>query len=89
MATSTRSMVSPDPHVTGPDADSQSVIFPFHPISIYLNPNILKYLLDPLYINQESGNWPKTYAIHDIGSNFPNATGSSPSICAADHRILR
>lgn len=53
------------------------VIFPFHPISIYLNPNILKYLLDPLYINQESGNWPKAYAIHDIGSNFPNATGPS------------
>jgi len=56
-------------------ANNCQVIFPFHPISIYLNPNILKYLLDPLFINQESGNWPKTYAIHDIGSNFPNATG--------------
>lgn len=57
------------------DANVGIVIFPFHPISIYLNPNLLKYLLDPLYINQESGNWPKTYTIHDIGSSFPNATG--------------
>lgn len=31
------------------------VIFPFHPIALYTNPNILKWLLDPLYINQESG----------------------------------
>ncbi|EGP88303.1 GTA glutaminase A [Zymoseptoria tritici IPO323] len=53
------------------------VIFPFHPIALYTNPNILKWLLDPLYINQESGNWPNTYSIHDIGASFPNATGHS------------
>ncbi|QIX00304.1 hypothetical protein AMS68_005821 [Peltaster fructicola] len=57
------------------NVNTVDVIFPFHPIAIYLNPKILKYLLDPLFINQESGNWPQTYTIHDIGSAFPNATG--------------
>ncbi|KAK4900263.1 hypothetical protein LTR27_002487 [Elasticomyces elasticus] len=31
------------------------VIFPFHPIAIYLNPTLLRYMLDPLFINQEAG----------------------------------
>jgi len=53
------------------------VIFPFHPIAIYTNATLLKYLLDPLFINQEAGNWPNKYAIHDIGAAFPNATGTS------------
>jgi len=52
------------------------VIFPFHPIAIYTNPALLRYVLDPLFINQESGNWPQAYAEHDIGSAFPNATGT-------------
>ena len=51
------------------------VIFPFHPIAIYLNPTLLRYMLDPLFINQEAGNWPYQFSIHDLGSNFPNATG--------------
>lgn len=51
------------------------VIFPFHPFAIYANATILKYLLDPLFINQEAGNWPYQFSIHDIGSSFPNATG--------------
>jgi hypothetical protein len=37
---------------------------------------LLKYLLDPLYINQEVGHWPHMYAIHDMGAAFPNATGA-------------
>lgn len=49
--------------------------FPFHPIAIYTNPALLKYMLDPLFINQESGNWPFAYSIHDLGNMFPNATG--------------
>jgi hypothetical protein len=55
---------------------STQVIFPFHPIAIYTNAALLKYLLDPLFINQEAGNWPNKYAIHDIGAAFPNATGT-------------
>lgn len=55
---------------------ASTVIFPFHPIAIYTNASLLKYLLDPLFINQEAGNWPNSYAIHDIGAAFPNATGT-------------
>lgn len=59
------------------NVNTVDVIFPFHPIAIYANDLILKWLLDPLFINQEAGNWPKAYSIHDIGTNFPNATGHS------------
>lgn len=59
------------------NVNTVDVIFPFHPIAIYTNATLLKYLLDPLFINQEAGNWPQMYSIHDIGSNFPNATGHS------------
>ncbi|KAF2770000.1 GTA glutaminase A [Teratosphaeria nubilosa] len=51
------------------------VIFPFHPIAIYLNPSLLSWMLNPLFINQEAGYWPYMYSIHDLGTNFPNATG--------------
>lgn len=36
----------------------------------------------PSYRNAEHqlGNWPNTYSIHDIGANFPNATGHSDGI---------
>ena len=51
------------------------VIFPFHTLAVYLNVDILKNLLDPLFINQENDHWPFQYSIHDIGSSFPNATG--------------
>ena len=53
------------------------VLFPFHPLAIYANATILRYMMDPLFINQEAGYWPFEYSIHDIGSAFPNATGHS------------
>jgi hypothetical protein len=51
------------------------VIFPFHPILLYTNPALLKLLLDPLFENQESGQYPNKYSMHDLGSSYPNATG--------------
>ncbi|KAG9237226.1 hypothetical protein BJ875DRAFT_540678 [Amylocarpus encephaloides] len=51
------------------------VIYPSIPIFLYLNPILVKYLLDPLYENQESGHWPHAYAIHDLGTNYPRAIG--------------
>lgn len=56
------------------DIQTVDVIFPFHPITIYFNPDILKYMLDPLFINQEAGYFPFAYSIHHLGP-FPNATG--------------
>lgn len=37
------------------NVNTVDVIFPFHPIALYTNANILKWLLDPLFINQEAG----------------------------------
>lgn len=56
------------------DIQTVDVIFPAHPALLYLNPALLRYLLDPLFENQESGRYPKTSAIHDLGT-FPVARG--------------
>lgn len=59
------------------DGNTQTidVIFPAMPIFLYTNPILLKYMLDPLYENQEAGHFPQEYAIHDLGSNYPRAVG--------------
>lgn len=59
------------------DGNTQTVdvIFPFHPILLYLKPELLKLLLDPLFEYQESGQYPNKYSIHDLGAHYPNATG--------------
>jgi hypothetical protein len=56
------------------DIQTVDVIFPAHPILLYLNPKLIKYTLEPLIENQESGHYPRTSAIHDLG-RFPNALG--------------
>jgi hypothetical protein len=53
------------------------VVFPAYPIFLYTNPEFLKLVLDPLYENQEAGKYPNNYAMHDLGSSYPNATGHS------------
>ncbi|PPJ50023.1 hypothetical protein CBER1_06813 [Cercospora berteroae] len=59
------------------------VVFPFHPILMYLNPDWMKLILDPLFINMEApGLWPQDYAIHDLGDHYPNATGHPDGIAA-------
>jgi hypothetical protein len=50
------------------------VVFPLHPALLYTNSELLKLVLAPLYENQESGHYPNTYSMHDLGL-FPNATG--------------
>jgi hypothetical protein len=59
------------------DGNTQTVdvIFPFHPILLYLKPEWVKLLLDPLFENQESGHYPNRYSMHDLGAHYPNATG--------------
>jgi hypothetical protein len=51
------------------------VIFPMHPILLYTEPSLVKLLLDPLFENQESGQYPNAWSMHDLGSSYPNATG--------------
>lgn len=51
------------------------VIFPSHPIFLYFNPDLLKRLLDPLFEYQEAGLYPNSYAMHDLGTKYPNGSG--------------
>ena len=51
------------------------VIFPAFPFFLYTNPRWLAYLLEPLIEHMLSGQYPNDYAMHDLGSHFPNVTG--------------
>lgn len=51
------------------------VIFPAFPFFMYTSPRWLAYLLEPLIEHMLSGQYPNTYAMHDLGTHFPNATG--------------
>ncbi|KAN0093963.1 DUF1793 domain containing protein [Hyaloscypha variabilis] len=51
------------------------VIYPFYPILLYLEPSMTRLMLDPLFEHQESGHFFRDSAMHDLGANYPNATG--------------
>jgi hypothetical protein len=51
------------------------VIFPSFPFFLYTNPRWLAYLIEPLIEHMLSGQYPNDYAMHDLGTHFPNATG--------------
>jgi len=51
------------------------VIYPHFPVQLYLNPKLLKYMLDPLLDNQERGFFPHKYCMHDLGSSYPRCVG--------------
>lgn len=51
------------------------VIFPAFPFFLYTSPRWLAYLLEPLLEHMLSGQYPNKYAMHDLGTHFPNATG--------------
>lgn len=59
------------------------VIYPAAPIFYYTNPELVKLMLDPHFLNQESGHflnqesghYPNKSAMHDLGAHYPNATG--------------
>lgn len=50
------------------------VIYPSFPVFYYTNPYLLRLLLEPVLTYTESGNWPQTFCVHDLGSSYPNAT---------------
>ncbi|CAG2108209.1 unnamed protein product [Medioppia subpectinata] len=50
-------------------------IYPHFPVQLYLNPTLLKYLLEPLLDYQERGLFSKKYCLHDLGSDYPKCNG--------------
>jgi hypothetical protein len=57
------------------NVNTVDVMYPAMPFFLYANPDMLKYNLDPLYENQLGNFYPNGYSMHDLGTNFPNATG--------------
>lgn len=55
------------------DIQTVDVIFPAFPILLYFEPNLLRYLLEPLLINDRY-HYPNDWAQHDLG-RFPRALG--------------
>lgn len=51
------------------------VIYPMFPILLRTNPELLRYVLEPVFAYAESGSWPNAYCEHDLGSSYPNASG--------------
>jgi hypothetical protein len=51
------------------------VIYPAMPAFLYANPELVRYLIEPVIDYAASGQWPELYAPHDLGSTYPNATG--------------
>ncbi|MEV8564520.1 DUF5127 domain-containing protein [Streptomyces sp. NPDC051322] len=57
------------------NVSSIDVTYPAIPAFLYTDPAYLGLLLAPMLEYAEHGGWPKTFAEHDLGSNYPNAAG--------------
>lgn len=59
-------------NVYGPsqNVNTVDVIMPAWPVLLYTNPVLGKYLLLGLFEYQATGQWPETYAVHDLGEVF-------------------
>lgn len=51
------------------------VIFATFPIFYVLSPEIIKLLIAPVFEYMGTSAYAKSYAVHEIGANYPNATG--------------
>ena len=51
------------------------VLFPAMPAFLYTNPELVRYLLEPMIDYAASGQWPELYSPHDLGQLYPNASG--------------
>lgn len=57
------------------NTNTVDVIFPAMPFFLWANPDILHFVLAPLFMYQGNYFYPKEYSMHDLGSRFPNAVG--------------
>ncbi|KAF2149988.1 glutaminase A L-glutamine amidohydrolase [Myriangium duriaei CBS 260.36] len=57
------------------NAQTIDVIFPAFPFFMYTNPRWLGFLLEPHLEHMLSGQYPNDYAMHDLGTHYPNLTG--------------
>lgn len=56
------------------DMQTVDVFFPLFPLLTYLNPEILRDIMEPIFIYTESGLYPNKWCVHDLGT-YPNGFG--------------
>lgn len=56
------------------DMSTVDVFFPQFPLLTYLNPEILRLVMMPIFEYTESGLYPNKWCVHDLGT-YPNAKG--------------
>ncbi|KAF8300411.1 DUF1793-domain-containing protein [Clavulina sp. PMI_390] len=57
------------------NVNTVDVIFPSWSFWLYVNPILGAYLLQPLFIYQQSGMYPNKWSVHDMGASYPKAIG--------------
>ncbi|KAG0649827.1 Glutaminase A [Hyphodiscus hymeniophilus] len=57
------------------NVNTLDVIFPAFPIWYVMAPEYIRLLLEPIVQYLATGLWTKPFAIHDIGTHYPYATG--------------
>ncbi|KAG8808169.1 hypothetical protein FRC17_004075 [Serendipita sp. 399] len=57
------------------NTNTVDVIFPAWPLFLYANPTLGRDLLLPHFRYQATGQYPNTFAIHDLGAHYPVAIG--------------
>lgn len=57
------------------NCNTADVIYPHFSLQYYFNPKMIKYLLDPLFHEQEAGYYPHKFAMHDLGTHYPRCIG--------------
>lgn len=57
------------------NVNTVDIITPAFPIYYVIEPDYIKLLLEPVMRYLKAGRWHLPYAIHDIGTHYPNATG--------------
>lgn len=62
------------------NVNTVDVLYPATPFFLWANPEMLKYTLEPMYQNTESGFYPDSYSMHDLGTHYPNATGHTDGV---------
>ncbi|TBU63560.1 hypothetical protein BD310DRAFT_945106 [Dichomitus squalens] len=56
------------------------VIYPSWLLFLYSNTVIARSLIEPLLQYQSTGQYPNAWCVHDMGSNYPNATGHNDGL---------
>ncbi len=51
------------------------IMYPAMPAFLFMNPELVRYMIAPVIAYAESGHWPQPFSPHDLGSTYPNATG--------------